>query len=100
MQKLVADFINEYGLQSDIETRYIDLISEVGELGKEILKSTNYGKQDFCTNEKIANELGDCFFSLFALCHELKIDSKEALNNALLKYKTRFLQKGEVGSGE
>jgi len=90
MQKTVEDFINKHKLQSDEATRYIDLVSEVGELGKEILLSTNYGKKDFTNNPAITDEIGDCIFSLLALCNELGIDAHKALSASILKYEARF----------
>lgn len=78
----------------------MDLVSEVGELGKEIIKGCNYGKQEYTNTPNIESELGDCLFSLLALCHEMGIDADNALNTALTKYKKRFNSKGEIGSGE
>ena len=98
MQKTVANFIAEYNLSTDVQTRYIDLVSEIGELGKEILTSTDYGKNDFLTNAQMIDEVGDCLFSLFALCHEMGIDAQNALNNSLAKYEQRFDNKGDIGS--
>jgi len=98
MQKIAEDFINKYQLHSDESTRYIDLVSEVGELGKEIIKSTNYGKKDFEKNNLVKDEIGDCIFSLLALCYELGIDAQEALNSSLSKYEARFTSKGDIGS--
>jgi len=100
MQKAVEDFICKYRLQSNETIRYMDLVSEVGELGKEIIKSTNYGKNDFTNNASIAGEIGDCLFSLLALCRELGIGAQEALNISLTKYETRFSQTRNIGSGE
>ncbi len=98
MQDKVSNFIKEYNLSCDAETRYIDLVTELGELGKEIIKSTNYGKKQFTTNEGISDEMGDCIFSLFALCHELNIDVEKTLDVALNKYKSRFENKGSISS--
>lgn len=39
--------VKKYDLETSPELRYIDLTSEMGELGKELLKGSNYGKQDF-----------------------------------------------------
>ena len=44
IQKKVNNMIKKYDLNNSIEMRFIDLVSEVGELGKEILKSNDYGK--------------------------------------------------------
>jgi uncharacterized protein YabN with tetrapyrrole methylase and pyrophosphatase domain len=98
MQKLVKDFIIEYKLNTDAKMRYIDLISEIGELGKEMVVNTEYGKKDLEINDGMADEIGDCLFSMLALCCELGIDAENALNMALSKYKNRFAKKGAVGS--
>jgi len=98
MQKAVANLFGKYNLSTDVQTRYIDLVSEVGELGKEILTSTDYGKKDLLINAQMIDEVGDCLFSLFALCHEMGVDSQNALNNSLAKYEQRFDNKGDIGS--
>lgn len=98
MQKAVANFIAEYNLNTDVQTRYIDLVSEVGELGKEILTSTDYGKKDFLINAQMVDEVGDCLFSLIALCNEMGVDAQHALNNSIEKYERRFANKGNVNS--
>ena len=100
MQKHVKDFISKYNLHSNETTRYMDLVSEVGELGKELIKSTNYGKSAFTTNPSIANEIGDCIFSLLALCNTLDINAQEALNASLQKYEQRFNKTSNIGSSK
>ena len=98
MQKSVLDFIEKYQLQTNAQSRYIDLVSEVGELGKEILICTKYGKKELITNNKMSDELGDCLFSLLALSCELDIDAKEALQNSLSKYEHRFNINENIGT--
>ena len=100
MQKQVKDFTQKHNLNSNETTRYLDLVSEVGELGKEIIKSTNYGKTAFTTNPSIQEEIGDCIFSLLALCNTLGINAQEALNTAIEKYEHRFLQTQTISSGK
>lgn len=99
IQALVSEFNKKYNLQADIKTRYIDLVSEVGELGKEILQSTCYGKLGFTPRNEIADEIGDCLYTLFTLCNELKIDSHASVIKVLDKYELRFQKKGDIGSG-
>ena len=99
MQNLADEFIDKYQLQTDAATRYIDLVSEIGELGKTIVTSTNYGKKDFEITAQMLDEAGDCLFSLLVLCSELKIDANEALVKSLAKYESRFERKGSVSSG-
>lgn len=96
----VYGFLDEYKLRCGINERYIDLSSEVGELGKELLKATDYGKADFRMTADTEQELGDCLFSLIALSRELGIDPAAALDSALAKYKRRFDAKGRIGSDD
>lgn len=99
MQRLVKKFIEKYNLSCGAQTRFIDLVSEVGELGKEILKITDYGKESYRPSEGAADEMGDCLFSLLALCSEMNVDAEKALEHALDKYRRRFDKSGTVGSG-
>ena len=99
-EKRVYTFIDDHTLRCGAETRFIDLVSEIGEVGKELLKGTDYNKQAFCLSDATKSEIGDCLFSLFALCQELQIDPEEALANALAKYKKRFEQRGSISSGK
>ena len=46
IQEEVNELIKKYNLESSVEIRFIDLISELGELGKEILKGNDYGKKE------------------------------------------------------
>ncbi len=96
----VYGFLDEYKLRCGINERYIDLSSEVGELGKELLKATDYGKAAFRMTADTEQEFGDCLFSLIALSGELGIDPASALDSALAKYKRRFDAKGRIGSGD
>ena len=98
MQQKVQAFLEAFQLQCPIESRYIDLVSEIGELGKEILQSTNYGKNDFAPRAALQEEMGDCLFSLLALCEALHLDSGSALQSVLDKYRKRLLEKGHAGS--
>lgn len=98
MQNRVLSFIHQHNLAGDGSIRYIDLVSEVGELGKELLKAGDYATPVCRKNENIVEEIGDCFFSLLALCCALDIDAETALNIALSKYQMRFEQKGTIGS--
>jgi hypothetical protein len=41
LQRTVASFVEEAGIEAPLYARLLDLVSEVGELSKEILKATN-----------------------------------------------------------
>lgn len=99
IQEKVYELIEKYNLESSVEIRFIDLISELGELGKEILKGNDYGKKDFCITENLESEIGDTFFSLICIANGLNIDLQNALDNVLNKYENRFSNNGNIGSG-
>ena len=100
IQEKVNDLIKKYDLESSLEIRYIDLVSEVGELGKEILKGNDYGKKDFCNTENLESEIGDVLFSLVCIANGSNIDLQDAFDKVLKKYKERFFEKGNIGSGK
>ena len=100
MQKKTDEFIASHGLRCGAMVRYTDLVSEIGELGKEILKGTDYGKHPYTNTPAAAEEAGDCLFSLLALCTELGLDAEATLDCALEKYRRRFAQKGSIDSGQ
>ena len=99
MQETVERFINKYQLNNKAEFRYIDLVSEIGELGKEILKGSDYETREYTNTADVESEIGDCLFSLLALCCGLDIEASKALESALNKYATRFDEKGKIDSG-
>ena len=43
--------------------------------------------------------MGDCLFSLLALCSATGLDAEKALAAALEKYASRAARTGQVGSG-
>ena len=98
MDLLISSFMENYNLHCSVAARYIDLVSEVGELGKEILSSTEYGKSAYCRTQKAEEEIGDCLFSILALCNEMGIHPETALNQVLEKYRKRFEEKGRISS--
>lgn len=98
MQKKVAEFVAQNNLDTGAEFRALDLMSEIGEVAKEILKMTDYGKSDAEPREEIKGELGDALFSLMALANRLDVDLEEALDSVLQKYAKRLQQGGSAGS--
>lgn len=98
MQGLVQEMVKRYDLETSPELRYIDLVSEVGELGKELLKATGYGKKEFEKTENTESEMGDIIFSLTCIANSLGIDLEQALIGAMKKYQSRFSEKGSIGS--
>ncbi len=98
LQKRILTFVRKYNLEHSPEISTLDLVSEVGEIAKEILKSSNYGKEPSQPREEVEAEIGDAFYSLINLANVHKIDLEEALNLALKKYEGRLQKRGVVGS--
>lgn len=80
-------------MSNSIEHRVLDIVSEIGELSKEILKASNYGKNSYVSNEKIKLELGDVLFSLITLANLLDVNLDAALEAVFKKYEKR-IEKG------
>ena len=97
LQEKVRNFVEKNSLEASPEIRALDLVSELGELSKEILKSTNYGKSKPVARKEIELELGDLLFSTICLANKYDVDLEKALNNAIEKYSKR-LKSGGAGS--
>src|SRR3712207_4177882 len=82
-----------------VHARALDLASEVGELAKEILEGTAYGRAPFEVPEGWTGELGDALFALVCLANSTGVDLEAALNAALEKYRERLAFGGDAGSG-
>ncbi len=99
IQKRVRKFNTENKLAMPIEHRVLDTVSELGEVSKEILKMSNYGRKKLKPNNEIQSELGDVFYSLIGIANHFDIELAEALNDVLNKY-TKRLEKGSAGSDD
>ena len=99
LQQRVADFVAAHDLEAPVESRLLDLVSEVGEAAKEALKGSDYGRQTFRPTTAWAEELGDVLFSLACVANSTGVDLAAALETALAKYEQRLAQQGEAGSG-
>jgi NTP pyrophosphatase (non-canonical NTP hydrolase) len=99
-QTRVANFFKEHNLETSVEVRLLDLLAELGELAKEVLKSSEYGQIPFTETEAWEEELGDVFFSLVSLAYSSNVVLEKALDKALVKYQARIESKGDAGSEE
>ena len=98
LQKDVLEFCEKHKLKHCPETWLLDLVSEVGELAKSLLKATNYGKAKLHISKEVEEELGDVCFSLLALANELGLDLEKALIRVLKKYERRIKSRGTPAS--
>ena len=99
MQRKVACFIEANGMEMSPESRLLDLVSEVGEAAKAILKETDYGRTEFQPGPEWADELGDTLFALICLANATGVDLEKALDQVLEKYRDRLNATGDPGSG-
>jgi len=97
-QDSVARFVEAHRLEIPVQARLLDLVSEVGEIAKEILKSTHYGREHFRPTQDWASELGDVFFSLICIANSTGVNLEDALKQALKKYEQRLARKGNLSS--
>lgn len=97
-QEKVRDFATQHGLRYAPATHALDLVAEVGEIAKEVLKSTDYGRRPFASTSELAGELGDALYALVALGDSCGIDLEHSLDEALHKYEVRLRDTGHAGS--
>jgi NTP pyrophosphatase (non-canonical NTP hydrolase) len=84
LQKMVAEFIGAKLKPTPAHAWLLDLESEVGELAKEWLKDSDYGRGNL--------ELGDGW------AEETDVDLEASLRLVLKKYGRRIEQHGHSGS--
>jgi NTP pyrophosphatase (non-canonical NTP hydrolase) len=97
LQEKIKKFCKEHNLESPAEHRVLDTMSELGEVAKEILKMSDYGRKPIKYGEELKSELGDLLYSVITIANSFDIDLEEALNMVLEKYKKR-LREGSAGS--
>jgi len=99
-QHQVKSFCERHGLKAPTAARLLDLCAELGELAKEWLKSSAYGRQAEAAPdpERWQAELGDTLFALLCLANESGVDAEQALELALGRYQRRIETAGRPGS--
>jgi len=97
IQERIKKFCKKNDMESPIEHRVLDTMSELGEVAKEILKMSNYGRKPIKYREELKSELGDVLYSLITIANTFDIDLEDALRQILEKYEKR-LTKGSAGS--
>jgi NTP pyrophosphatase (non-canonical NTP hydrolase) len=97
-QDKVKRFMKENKMNNPIEYCFLDLVSELGEVAKEIIKMSNYGTKKPKFKKEIIGELGDVFYSLITVANHYNVDLEDALNMILEKYNKRIKTGGHSGS--
>ena len=98
IQNEVEEFCQTHNLVSPPEHRILDLVNEVGEVAKEVLKMTEYGTKPLQFREEIISEIGDVFYSLITVANYFNVNLEEALKMVIKKYKQRINRGGKPGS--
>ena len=99
-QQRTIEFSQKHNLSHPPSVYALDLMSELGEVAKEILLATNYGERPFQPNPDIQSELGDALYSLCQLAACAGVDLEDAFTATLAKYETRWQAKDHIGSPE
>jgi len=97
-QRRVAAFARRHNLLHDPATHALDLSSEIGEVAKEVLLSTDYGRRAPQFRPELSDELGDALYSLLTLAEVCGVNVGDALEAALEKYERRLAEREEAGS--
>ncbi|MHA2280004.1 MAG: MazG nucleotide pyrophosphohydrolase domain-containing protein [Promethearchaeota archaeon] len=100
LQELVREFINNYRLRTDPDFLISGVLEELGELSKEVKKSTGYGDHEFAATKGFHEEIGDTLMNLIRLANAGDVDMEEALKATMQKMADRIEWKGHPGSRE
>jgi len=98
-QEQVAAFVEAHDLETPPAYRLLDVVSELGEVAKDTLTSTEYGETPEAVDVS-SDEIGDLLFALLAVSEQLDVDAGGALEEALAKYDSRLEDDDAPGSGE
>ena len=97
-QTKAAKFSQKHNLSHPPSVYALDLISELGEVAKEILLGTDYGQRPFQATPTLSGELGDALYSLCQLATTAGVDLDQAFTITLQKYEQRWQEKRHFGS--
>ena len=103
LQKKVDTFSKKNNLSKNPDILIIDLTSEIGELAKEIIKSTDYGTNKIRKiTPETKSEIGDVLFVLIRLANELEMDLDSSILKVIEKYSKRkkINKSKKIGSGK
>ncbi len=97
-QTRAVNFAQNHNLSHPPSVYALDLMSELGEVAKEILLATGYGERPFDPTPNLATELGDALYSLCQLATAVDVDLDAALTAVLNKYEQRWQIEKQIGS--
>ena len=86
----LSELLIKADAKMDPQSRMMDVASEVGELSKEVLKSTRYGRKEFTMTSEFEEEYGDVLYSLLSMGLENGIDIESNIKKMIKKMNSRF----------
>ena len=98
LQDQAARFVQAHGLEASPGVRLLDLVSEVGEAAKEVLRSADCGRVPFRPGRGWEEELGDALFALVCLANTTGVDLEARFEDSLKKCESRLEARGDAGS--
>lgn len=99
LQGRAQRFVRENDLEAATVVRLLDLVSEVGEVAKDVLESSDYRRGTFEPGPSLREELGDAFFSRVCIANTSGVDLEECFEEALERYRARLGAQRNAGSG-
>lgn len=97
-QQQAVHFAQQHQLQHTASAHALDVMSELGEVAKELLKATQYGEESAQFRPEIVEEIGDLLYSLCLLAEAAGVDLEMAFQKTLKKYERRWQSQGHIGS--
>lgn len=97
-QTKAAEFSQNHNFHHPPSVYALDLMSELGEVAKEILLGADYGQRPFQATPDLSGELGDLLCSLCQLATAAGVDLDDAFTSTLQKYKQRWQATRDIGS--
>ena len=87
VQEYINKMLKERGFEGQARKDIMLLLTEeVGELAKEVRKSTNMRiDQKEIRKDELSDEIADVFIYILSMCHEANIDLLDALKNKEMK---------------
>ena len=93
VQEKIKDVLEVNKLLHNVETSYFNLADEVNEVGKELLQSTNYGKNSVRVTKKLKDGVGRTILAILALCNSMGVSGRELSLEILSKYEDDLYDK-------
>ena len=89
----LQEFINKYHLETQPAFSLLDIMSELGEVAKELLKSTDYGRRPGDADPvRMREEIGDLMFAVAYLSTLYDVDPEAAMWESVRKFERRLEQ--------